>query len=135
LKAILTSASALAREDLHLDPADQRELIGTIHGEARRLSRLIDNLLDLSRLEAGAAQPEPDVWVVDDLIAQALDETGEAGSRIEVDLPEQPVAVRADSQQIERVLVNLSRTRSSTRRRRSTSACRSLARRAGRSCG
>jgi two-component system sensor histidine kinase KdpD len=107
LMAILTSASALAREDLELDAADERELVGTILDEARRLNRLIDNLLDLSRLEAGAARPEPDVWVVDDLIAQALEETGDAGRRIEVDLPEEPVAVRADSQQIERVLVNL----------------------------
>jgi two-component system sensor histidine kinase KdpD len=105
--AILTSASALAREDLDLDRADERELVETMLDEAHRLNRLIDNLLDLSRLEAGAAQPEPDVWVVDDLIAQALDETGAAGNRIDVDLPEHPIPVRADSQQIERVLVNL----------------------------
>ncbi|HKD32941.1 MAG TPA: ATP-binding protein [Gaiellaceae bacterium] len=107
LMAILTSASALGREDLVLDPDDERELLATILGEAHRLNRLIDNLLDLSRLEAGAANPEPDVWPVDDLIAQALDHTGEAGRRIDVELPETPVAVRADPQQIERVLVNL----------------------------
>ena len=47
------------------------------------------------------------MWPVDDLIAQALDHTGEAGRRIDVELPETPVAVRADPQQIERVLVNL----------------------------
>jgi two-component system, OmpR family, sensor histidine kinase KdpD len=107
LMAILTSASALGREDLVLERDDERELFATILDEAHRLNRLIDNLLDLSRLEAGAARPEPDVWPVDDLIAQALDDTGEAGSRIDVELPETPVAVRADPQQIERVLVNL----------------------------
>jgi two-component system sensor histidine kinase KdpD len=107
LMAILTSASALGREDLVLERDDERELLQTILDEAHRLNRLIDNLLDLSRLEAGAARPEPDVWPVDDLIAQALDDTGEAGSRIDVELPETPVAVRADPQQIERVLVNL----------------------------
>jgi two-component system sensor histidine kinase KdpD len=107
LMAILTSASALAREDLDLDATDKRELMSTILGEARRLNRLIDNLLDLSRLEAGAARPEPDTWVVDDLIGQALEDTGDAEGRITVDLPDEPIAVHADSHQIERVLVNL----------------------------
>jgi two-component system sensor histidine kinase KdpD len=107
LMAILTSASALAREDLDLDATDERELMSTILAEAHRLNRLIDNLLDLSRLEAGAARPEPDTWVVDDLIGQALEETGDAEGRITVDLPDEPISVHADSQQIERVLVNL----------------------------
>ena len=57
LMAILTSASALARGDLELDQEDERELVATILGAAERLDRLIGNLLDLSRLEAGAAQP------------------------------------------------------------------------------
>jgi two-component system sensor histidine kinase KdpD len=105
--AILTSASALARQDLRLSEEDERELVATILGASERLDRLIGNLLDLSRLEAGAAQPEPGVWTVDDLIAQALTETGPAGERIEVELPDDSLAVRVDSQQIERVLVNL----------------------------
>jgi two-component system sensor histidine kinase KdpD len=107
LMAILTSASALAREDLELGREDRTELATTILGEAGRLDRLVANLLDLSRLQAGAAQPEPDVWAVDDLVVQALDEVGEAGRRIEVALPEESRTVRADAAQIERVLVNL----------------------------
>ncbi len=107
LMAILTSASALARTDLDLDLDDRRELVATILGEADRLDRVIGNLLDLSRLEAGAAQPEPDVWPVDELVAQAIGQLGEAGGRIEVELPDEPLAVRVDAQQIERVLVNL----------------------------
>jgi len=107
LMAILTSASALARNDLNLDEADRRELVATILDEADRLDRVISNLLDLSRLEAGAAQPEPDLWPVDELVAQAIRQLGEAGSRIQVELPEESLAVRVDAQQIERVLVNL----------------------------
>jgi two-component system sensor histidine kinase KdpD len=107
LMAILTAASALAQESLDLSHEDERELVSTILDGATRLDRLIGNLLDLSRLEAGAARPDPDVWAVDDLIAQALDETGEAGSRIEVELPDESLATSVDSQQIERVLVNL----------------------------
>ncbi len=107
LMAILTSASALARPDLELDEDDERELVGTILGEAGRLDRVIGNLLDLSRLEAGAARPEPEVWPVDDLVAQALAQLGDEGRRVEVELPAEPPATRVDALQIERVLVNL----------------------------
>jgi two-component system sensor histidine kinase KdpD len=107
LMAILTSASALARDDLQLGREDRRELAATILGEASRLDRLVANLLDLSRLQAGAAQPEPNLWSVDDLVVQALDDVGEAGQRVEVSLQDESPAVRADASQIERVLVNL----------------------------
>jgi two-component system sensor histidine kinase KdpD len=107
LMAILTSASALAREDLQLGHEDRSELTATILGEASRLDRLVANLLDLSRLQAGAAQPEPNLWPIDDLVVEALDEIGEAGRRVEVSLPDESPAVRADASQIERVLVNL----------------------------
>ena len=107
LMAILTSASALARADLKLDRDDERELVATILGEAERLDRVIANLLDLSRLEAGAAQPEPEVWPVDDLVAQALAQLGDEERRVEVELPQEPPTVRVDAQQLERVLVNL----------------------------
>jgi two-component system, OmpR family, sensor histidine kinase KdpD len=107
LMAILTSASALAREDLEFGREDRSELAMTILDEAGRLDRLVANLLDLSRLQAGAARPEPDLWAVDDLVVQALDEIGEAGQRIAVWFPEESPAVRADAHQIERVLVNV----------------------------
>jgi two-component system sensor histidine kinase KdpD len=105
--AILTSSSALAREDLDLGREDRRELATTILGEAGRLDRLVANLLDLSRLQAGAAEPEPNVWPVDDLVVQALDEVGAPGERVEVAFPEESPAVRADAHQIARVLANL----------------------------
>jgi len=107
LMAILTSASALVREDLELDRTDRHELAATILAEASRLDRLVGNLLDLSRLQAGAARPEAAVLLIDDLVVEALDELGASGERIEVSLPEDPAAVRADPQQIQRVLVNL----------------------------
>ncbi len=107
LMAILTSASALAREDLDLRRDDRTELAATILDEAGRLDRLVANLLDLSRLQAGAARPEPEVWPVDDLVVQALDELGVTGQRIEVSFPEESPMVRADAHQVERALVNV----------------------------
>jgi two-component system, OmpR family, sensor histidine kinase KdpD len=107
LMAILTSASALAREDLELGREDRAELATTILSEAERLDRLVANLLDLSRLQAGAAQPQPDVWPVDDLVLQALDDVGEAGRRVQVSFPDDSPLVLADAHQVERALVNL----------------------------
>ncbi len=107
LMAILTSSSALAQHDFELEPEDRQELLATITSEAGRLDRLVANLLDLSRLQAGAAEPHTELWPIDDLVGQALDELGEAAGRVEVSLPEQPVAVRVDPSQIERVLANL----------------------------
>ncbi len=107
LMAILTSAGALAHGELSLAAADRHELVETILVEAERLDRIVRNLLDLSRLQAGAAAPEPRDWPVDDLVLQALDGV-EAGSRVEVVLPEDDSPlVRADFHQAERVVANL----------------------------
>ena len=65
------------------------------------------NLLDLSRLEAGAAAPELEVWPVDSLVARALEAVGAGGEAVDVSLPDDPVAVRVDAAQLERALVNL----------------------------
>ncbi len=107
LMAISTSASALARPDFDLDRRDRSELLATILAETERLDRLVGNLLDLSRLQAGAAQPEPDLLAVDDLIVQALADLGEDAARVDVSLPVDPPAVRADAHQLERALANL----------------------------
>lgn len=108
LMAILTSAGALAHGELSLDRADRRELTETILGEAERLDRLVSNLLDLSRLEAGAAEPEPGTWAVEDLVLQSLDGIQAAGDRIEVSFPDEASPmVRVDVHQVERVLANL----------------------------
>jgi two-component system, OmpR family, sensor histidine kinase KdpD len=107
LMAILTSAGALAREDFALEARERDELVATILTEAERLDRLVGNLLDLSRLQAGAFQPEPGVWAVDDLVVQALEDVGAGAERVDVSFPNESPAVRADAHQIQRVLANL----------------------------
>jgi two-component system sensor histidine kinase KdpD len=107
LMAILTSAGALAHGELSLAAEDRRELAETILGEAERLDRIVRNLLDLSRLQAGAAAPDPGDWPVDDLVLQVLDGV-EAGRRVEVVLPDEDLPlVHADLHQAGSVLANL----------------------------
>jgi two-component system, OmpR family, sensor histidine kinase KdpD len=107
LTAIRAAGEGLGREDLQLDQADRGELVETIMAEAARLERLVTNLIDLSRLEVGAARPRPELWTADDLVSRALDTLGAAAERVDVHLPEEPVAAVVDGAQAERVLVNL----------------------------
>jgi two-component system, OmpR family, sensor histidine kinase KdpD len=107
LMAISTSAGALARRDLAIDEADRAELLATILSASDRLDHLVGNLLDLSRLQAGAAQPEPALLELDDLVVGALDELGTDGERVEVSFSDESPTVRADAHQIQRVLVNV----------------------------
>jgi two-component system sensor histidine kinase KdpD len=107
LMAISTSAGALARSDLTIDDADREELLQTILDASARLDHLVGNLLDLSRLQAGAAQPDLQVVEMEELVVAALDELGDGGRRVDVSLPEDSSLVRVDAHQIQRVLVNL----------------------------
>ena len=91
---------------LALTEDDREQLLQTIRVEHTRLKRLVENLLDLSRLQAGAAESIPELWTADQLVAQALEELPES-DRVQVsarpDLP--PVSV--DAVQIQRALVNV----------------------------
>ncbi len=106
LTAISTAVGGLRNESLDLDRADREQLLETIAVESRRLERLVANLLDLSRLQAGAAEPMQELWTVDQLIAQALDQVPEA-DRIETSIPDEVPVVLVDAIQVERALVNL----------------------------
>ncbi len=106
LMAISTAAGALSRGDLAIDEADRDELLATILAASDRLDHLVVNLLDLSRLQAGAAPPELELVDEEGLVVRALDELG-GEARIEVSLPDDAPLVRVDGHQIQRVLVNL----------------------------
>ncbi len=106
LTAISAAAEMLDGETL-LSPSERDELVASVRVEARRLSRLLSNLLDLSRLEADAARPRLELWTVDGLVARALEAIGPEAARVDVSLPAESATVRVDPDQVERVLVNL----------------------------
>ena len=107
LTAIRAAADGLERADLDLDATDRAELVDAIRAEAARLERVVANLIDLSRLEAGAASPRPEVWSADELIARALESLGAAAERVVAVLSSDLPAALVDAAQIERALVNL----------------------------
>ena len=107
LTAILASADALASPGLTLEPEDRLGLAETIRGEATRLDRVVEQLLDLSRLEAGAAEPHRELWHVDELVGQALAGLGAEAGRVRLDIGSETPPVEVDAAQIERVLANL----------------------------
>ncbi len=102
LTAIATAGEGLSAE--HLADADRRELGAVVTEEAARLTRLIDNLLDLSRLEAGAAEPSRE-WIAVDDVLRAAAEGARADFSFAVDR-ELPL-VRADAAQLERAFANV----------------------------
>jgi K+-sensing histidine kinase KdpD len=104
ITAILTASEVAAGD---VSDAEREELLESIRAQAARLDRLVGNLLDLSRLEAGAAAPELEVWPVDTLVARALAAVEPGGEEVDVSLPEEPLAVRVDAAQLEHALVNL----------------------------
>jgi two-component system, OmpR family, sensor histidine kinase KdpD len=106
LTAIRTAASGLSGG---VEEADREALISVVNEEAERLTRLVDNLLDLSRIEAGAARPRLDWCDLRDVVARAAAQAkGESESaEIDVALPDDLPLVRADPSQLERVFTNL----------------------------
>jgi len=107
LTAIRAATEGLESESLELTEADRTALLGTIDVEAKRLDRLVGNLLDLSRLELGVAEPKPELWTVESLVGQALAELGSGAERVLVSLPTDLPPIEVDGAQIELVLVNL----------------------------
>lgn len=104
LTAILTAAEALRAA--RLAPAEHDQLAGDIATEAQRLSRLIDKLLDLSRLEADVAPPRTDWCSLEEIIESAVDVAGD-GSAFRLSLGPDLPQVRADPAQLERAFANL----------------------------
>ncbi len=108
LRTPLTSiiAGGAALDSPSLKPEERGELSGAIVAEGERLSRLVENLLDMSRLEAGKAEPHREPIDLAEVLDVAREASGHAELvRLEAEggLPE----VEADAAQLERAFANL----------------------------
>lgn len=104
LTAITTAGSALRAPAI--TEAERFELIDVIEAEGSRLAKLVSDLLDLSKIEAGAVAPQPDWCDLHDVVASAAGHLG-TQHRVEFSLPPDLPFVRADAAQLERVFANL----------------------------
>jgi two-component system sensor histidine kinase KdpD len=105
LTAIVAAGHALGTDSLTRD--DRTELSAAVVDEGARLAALVEKLLDLSKLQAGRAEPRRDWVSVEDVLMAARetrpDTEGEVRFLIDSDVPE----VRADAAQLERAFANL----------------------------
>jgi two-component system, OmpR family, sensor histidine kinase KdpD len=103
LTAITTAASGL--DDERIGAEDRAELVSVVRGESARLAHLVDDLLDLSRVQADAVNPRVD-WVdMHEVVGRAASQVH--GAAVSIELPDDLPLVRADATQMERVFLNL----------------------------
>lgn len=107
LTAIRAGAEAMGSAELQLDAADRDALVAAIREEAERLDRVVANLLDASRLEAGAVDTHRELWSVEELVGQALDSVRADAARIIVEVGDGLPPMHVDAGQVERAIANL----------------------------
>jgi two-component system sensor histidine kinase KdpD len=109
LASIKASSESLLQEDVPWTATERRGFTLAIREEADRLNRLVENLLDVSRIEAGALRPEREWYpldaVVDDVVGRLQGTT--ARHRVVVDVPETLPPVPLDYVLVGQALANL----------------------------
>jgi two-component system, OmpR family, sensor histidine kinase KdpD len=109
LAVLVGASSSLIDASSSLSDAARRELAATIHDEARRMTVLVNNLLDMARLESGGATLARQWSSLEELIGSVLNrlKTTLAGHPVRVELPPDLPLVSVDPVLIEQVLANL----------------------------
>jgi two-component system sensor histidine kinase KdpD len=103
-KAAVTS---LRSPDVNWDAEDHDELLATADESLDRLAHLVGNLLDMSRLQAGALSLFPRPAGLEEIVSRALDNLDPAGRDVRVDIPVSLPEINVDPAILERVIVNL----------------------------
>jgi two-component system sensor histidine kinase KdpD len=103
-KAAVTS---LRSPDVNWAAEDHDELLATADESLDRLTHLVDNLLDMSRLQAGALSLFPRPAGLEEIVSSALDNLDPAAQGITIDIPESLPEINVDPAILERVIVNL----------------------------
>jgi two-component system sensor histidine kinase KdpD len=105
----LKETGAQGEDRVTMDPATQVELVDTALEEAGRLNRLVANLLDMSRLEAGALRLKREPCDLADVVGAALSHLGDrlAKRPLQVNIPEGLPMVSLDFVMMNQVLVNV----------------------------
>ncbi|WP_242527510.1 sensor histidine kinase [Ktedonosporobacter rubrisoli] len=109
LSSIKAAASSLLQQDVQWSEEERRSFAMAIEHEADRLNRLVENLLDMSRIEGGALKPEKEWYPIDELIHDVLGRMQPMlqGREVHTVLPADLPPVELDYLEIEQVVTNL----------------------------
>jgi two-component system, OmpR family, sensor histidine kinase KdpD len=109
LAVIAGSSSSLLVDETRLDAETRRELCRTIFDNADRLARIVENLLNMTRIEAGTFRVAKQPHVLEELVGSTLRRLAEPlkGRDIDIRLPEDLPLVPLDDVLFQQVLVNL----------------------------
>jgi K+-sensing histidine kinase KdpD len=107
LSGVKAAVSTLRQTDVEWSARDRDTLLATIEESADRLDAIVANLLDASRLQAGAFSVQARPVALEEVVGAALLSVGAAPDQVRVDVPEDLPLVCADPGLLERVLVNL----------------------------
>ncbi len=109
LATIKTSVTSLQQKEVEWNEDARQSFISAIERETDRLNGLVENLLDMSRIEAGALHPEKVWYPLDELVHDVLDRMHEQlrGRKVQVDIPDTLPPVEIDSVQIDQVITNI----------------------------
>ncbi len=109
LTSIRAAAGTLLDRDVQLDSTAQAATALAIDREAEHLNRLVTNLLDLSRIEAGELRADPEPFELAGLVDRAVERLGPrlAGRTLQIDVPDELPPVLVDEVFIDQILTNL----------------------------
>ncbi|HET7855240.1 MAG TPA: DUF4118 domain-containing protein [Gaiellaceae bacterium] len=107
LAAIKASVTSLLQRDIDWTPEARQEFLETIDEETDRLNAVVGNLLDMSRLQAGALEISTVPVGLDEVLPAALHSLGVPDGSVQLDVPEMLPRVLADRGLLERALANV----------------------------
>ncbi len=107
LASVKASVSSLCQDDVTFSPEETKEFLLTITEETDRLIALVTNLLDMSRIQAGAVEPTLGAVGLEEVVPAALASLGRRAEAVDAELDETLPPVRADAALLERTLANV----------------------------
>jgi two-component system sensor histidine kinase KdpD len=107
LSSVKAAVTSLRSPDIEWSAGERAELLATAEESLDRLVRLVGNLLDVSRLQAGAVSVFVRPIGLEEIVPLALDDLGAAGRTVQIEVADDLPAVLADPALLERVIANL----------------------------
>ncbi|HSB91008.1 MAG TPA: ATP-binding protein [Anaerolineales bacterium] len=109
LATIKAAVTSLSHEEVSWNSEARRDLLAAVEEETDHLNRLVGNLLDMSRIEAGALKPDRKWNALREIVEGVVRRMGAAFAdhRLEVDVPDELPLVAVDYLQMDQVFTNL----------------------------